>query len=249
MTLKIKYVKLEEKLLWEDNPRDHDEENIEDMINSFRDYGFITPVVFSKEVNAVIAGNGRVLGLLELRQRWLKSPKKEEILEMFNNGYSDEVPDVFIPLGIQVKKDDWYLPTIDGTNFGSKEQAIRFAIDENNMVIGRTLPAGTVAASVWNLEDYMKMLQSVGPTVTVKATDIDFIESMVMQTFTRKEEELPEIVDDEDEDEEKQFFYRFRFSDRETKERFVDIVKVATEGIGPNTLIGDVFLDYLENLT
>lgn len=56
----MEYVKTDELVFSSKNPRNHPEEQIEKLINSIRDFGFINPVLID-ENNIIIVGNGRTM--------------------------------------------------------------------------------------------------------------------------------------------------------------------------------------------
>ncbi|MBG6243413.1 MAG: nuclease [Candidatus Symbiopectobacterium sp. Dall1.0] len=69
MTLKIEYLPLGKLLRYAKNSRTHSDEQVEQLVNSIREFGFTNPVLID-EKNTLIAGHGRLAAaqILEMDQ-------------------------------------------------------------------------------------------------------------------------------------------------------------------------------------
>ncbi|EGI6469427.1 nuclease, partial [Salmonella enterica subsp. enterica serovar Kisarawe] len=59
MTLKIEYLPRGKLLCYAKNSRTHSDEQVDQIVNSIREFGFTTPVLIDED-NEIIAGHGRL---------------------------------------------------------------------------------------------------------------------------------------------------------------------------------------------
>ena len=109
--IRIEYVRLDEAVLWEDNPKLHD---LGALIQSIEKHGFRDAPVYDSTLGATIAGNGRLTALHMMMQQ----------------GYE-------LPRGIALDAGDgmWCVPIQFGIDAESLAQALAFAVDHNNLVV------------------------------------------------------------------------------------------------------------------
>ncbi|MCG3155092.1 MAG: hypothetical protein DKINENOH_01694 [bacterium] len=154
--LQLKYLPLEQVLLWDDNPKKHD---VGGLIQSIKTYGFVDPPKFDPSLNGgkggVVYGNGRSQGVKLIRTQTPNEP----------------------PRGVLVDdKGGWYLPVLFGLDAESEAVAQALAIDHNNL----TMAGGDFDlwdyAKMWNQESYAEVLRSLAacdvPPVTMSQDDI-----------------------------------------------------------------------------
>jgi hypothetical protein len=110
--IRVEYVRLDEAVLWERNPKQHD---IGGLVQSIEQHGFRDAPVYDGTLGAIVAGNGRLLALMHM----MRSDGAEP------------------PRGIALHKDDgmWCLPIQFGIDAESVAQAEAFAIEANNLVL------------------------------------------------------------------------------------------------------------------
>jgi len=58
--LKIEYIDLEQLKPFVDNPRNHSERNVDDILQSMKRFGWTNPIIARRDDNMVIAGHGRI---------------------------------------------------------------------------------------------------------------------------------------------------------------------------------------------
>ena len=63
---KTKRMKLSAVVPWDENPREHDEAQLEMLVRSIRAHGYCAPLVIQKGTHRLVAGHGRRLALLRL---------------------------------------------------------------------------------------------------------------------------------------------------------------------------------------
>lgn len=165
--LTIRYIKLSEDLLWQDNPKpDDNEEKIADLQASFYRHGFRISPVYSHALGAVVAGNQRIKALLDLKAQGKPAP---QFISVEENG-------------------DWYIPVSFGQDFVDAAAAEDFAVDDNNLSAGKLTPV-SVAMQIWDPVKYAKLLERKGPTpTTVGPDDIEQIKKLTAIMATAPKE-------------------------------------------------------------
>lgn len=132
--LTLKYTPLNEAKRWADNPKKHD---IDLLIKSIQKHGFQSPPKFDYTLDGIVAGNGRIAALLRMQETNTPPPK-----------------------GIIVRDGEWLVPIVYGNDFPSVDQAIGYALDDNNItLLGGDFTDTTV---MWDVEQYMALLQQAG---------------------------------------------------------------------------------------
>lgn len=131
MTLTLRYTPLNEIKLWSENPKKHD---LELLIESIGKHGFQNPPKFDKTLDGIIAGNGRIAALLQMKERGLP-----------------------LPTGIQSVDNEWYIPVVYGNDFSNTPQAIGYALDDNNItLLGGDFRDTTI---LWDVDRYMELIK------------------------------------------------------------------------------------------
>lgn len=139
--LKLRYIALDQVVLWDENPKKHD---VAKLKNSIMMHGFVDPPKFDPNLNGgkggLVYGNGRSICVKMIM---------------------DETPD-HVPRGIKVDKEKhWYLPVIFGVDAASEETATALAIDHNNLtMLGGDFGPFDVA-KMWNVGEYMAMMEKL----------------------------------------------------------------------------------------
>lgn len=154
--LQLKYLPLEQVILWDENPKKHD---VGGLMQSIKRYGFVDPPKFDPQLNGgsggIVYGNGR-----------------SECVKMIKQDTPNEPP-----RGVLVDdKGEWYLPVLFGLDAESEAVARALAIDHNNL----TMAGGDFDlwdyAKMWNQESYAEVLRSLEssevPPITMSQEDI-----------------------------------------------------------------------------
>lgn len=148
----VRYVRLDQVELWDENPKLHDTGGI---IRSIKRHGFRDAPIYDETLGALVAGNGRAHALRVMLR-------------------SGEAP----PIGIAVGGDGmWYMPVQFGVNAPSIEAAEAFGVDHNNL----TLTGGDLTlfdmARMWDEEGYKELLKKIADAgdllVSMDMDDID----------------------------------------------------------------------------
>ncbi len=134
--LELRYVPLSQAKRWDDNPKLHD---IGALMKSIELHGFGDPPKYDSNLDGLVYGNGRTEALERMRRDGMDLPR-----------------------GIAKLDDDqWAVPIIFGVDAKSKEAAVAFAIDHNNL----TLLGGNLGfeelVSLWDEEGLQKVLADV----------------------------------------------------------------------------------------
>ncbi len=106
--LKLEYVPLSQAKLWDDNPKLHD---IGGLIQSIELHGFGDPPKYDTKLEGLVYGNGRTEALERMHQEGMDPPRGI----------------------VKLEDDQWAVPIIFGVDAKSKEAAVAFAIDHNNL--------------------------------------------------------------------------------------------------------------------
>lgn len=148
----IRYVRLDQVALWEDNAKLHD---VGGLINSIKQYGFRDAPIYDGTLGCIVAGNGRATAL-----------------QMMQKHESE------LPAGVGVDKEgNWYIPVQFGIDASSIEAAEAFGIDHNNL----TMTGGDLTlfdiAKMWDEDSYKTMLEKLANAqvelATMDMNDID----------------------------------------------------------------------------
>lgn len=135
--LEVRYVPLGQVVLWDENPKKHDEGGIAESI---RRHGFRDAPIFDATLGALVAGNGRSKVVANMKE--VGVPRPRGILEDPATG-------------------DWLLPVQFGVDAPSAAAARSFAVDHNNL----TLLGGDLgvfdAAKIWDEDAYADLLKGL----------------------------------------------------------------------------------------
>ena len=108
--LELRYVPLSQARRWDANPKKHD---IPALVRSIETHGFGDPPKFDATLDALVYGNGRTEALEKMRAAGKKPPR-----------------------GIAfVEGGEWAVPVVFGVDARSREAAVAFAIDHNNLTL------------------------------------------------------------------------------------------------------------------
>lgn len=176
--LEIKYVKVVDAPLWDQNPKLHDTGAI---IESITINGFRDPATWDSALQAIVAGNGRTGALQIMEQQGMKAPRG--ILTDSNGS--------------------WYMPVLFGIDADSQEAAIRYAVDHNNL----TMMGGDFSmfdvSKMWDKQGYLSILQGLrdddgenAMPITIDLSDLEALENPVDYT-----QPLGDEPEEEEEDE------------------------------------------------
>ncbi len=162
--LQLKYILLDQVILWDDNPKKHDESA---LISSILKYGFADSPKYDPNLNngkgGLVYGNGRSICLKMIR---------------------DDLQYDVVPRGIAVDQDgNWHVPVLFGVDAESEAAAKSFAVDHNNL----TMSGGDFdhwdMAKMWETDDYAAVLRSLQDAETLPLTmndaDISSFLSMI----------------------------------------------------------------------
>jgi hypothetical protein len=175
--LSLRYVPLTQVVLWEDNPKLHD---IGGIVGAIKKHGFKDPMKYEPAINGLGHGNGRATALMV----------------MFEQG---EDP----PRGIPVGPDGvWAVPVLFGVDAVSKNAAMAYAIDHNNLtVVGGDFTIWEISR-LWddgfNSVLYQLATENELPT-TIDGDDADALLGGLFKSADDQEAELPAELDWSDE--------------------------------------------------
>lgn len=108
--IRIEYVPLSKLAAWPRNPKAH---NLDALERSFRSAGFVEPPVHDEATGQLIAGNGRLEKLLDLKSRGEAPPDRIEV---------------------EHKTGDWLIPVVRGISF-PKDVAKGYLVGSNQIAI------------------------------------------------------------------------------------------------------------------
>ena len=152
--LELRYVPLEQAVLWERNAKKHD---FGAIIKSIRRHGFLDPMKFDAQLNdgrgGIVEGNGRATAL---RDMCAQSEK--------------------LPRGIVQNGKGWLVPILFGVDADSQAAAEAYAVDHNNItMLGGDYDMLEIA-KMWEPDGYAKLLQDLRdaelPPVSMDDVDI-----------------------------------------------------------------------------
>lgn len=162
--LELRYVALSTVVLWEDNPKRHDQGSIH---SSILQHGFVDPPKFDAALGALVFGNGRSHVVMDMKLAG--EPRPRGVLEHRTTG-------------------EWYLPVKFGVDAASREAAMRLAVDHNNLtLLGGDFDACDVAR-MWDPEGYAQVLTHLAEHGTLPVTvDGDDLDAILAQHEPREE--------------------------------------------------------------
>jgi len=157
---RIEYLKLDDVVEWDRNPKDHD---IGAIILSIRRFGFQAPLLVNDQTGVLMAGHGRLHALMQMR----------------NGGES-------LPDGIHRDGDDWLVPAVRGAEL-PPEEAEAYALADNRLVelggwheevlgelLVETAKWGVGLEGVgWDEEEVNELLQTFQPFDPGRVTPLD----------------------------------------------------------------------------
>lgn len=167
------YIPLKQAILWDDNSKKH---SIPKLIESIKDYGFKDPPSWDATLQGIIEGNGRVTALREMQLAGEKPPR-----------------------GVRVQKEtgEWCVPILFGLDADSKNTAVRYAIDHNNL----TMMGGDFTmfeiSRMWEQDKYLEVLGTLEDEYPLTVSPSDF---QVLSDAVLGFEQLEDLSDKEDVD-------------------------------------------------
>lgn len=170
--LTLKYVPLEQARLWDDNPKLHD---IEAIQQSIRRYGFLDPPRFDATLGALTEGNGRTEALGQM-----------------------EAAGEELPRGVaRDKAGRWAMPVLFGVDATSTAEATAYAIDHNNLTaVGGGLSPDEVLR-MWDPERFRRLFETLdADPVSLSSEELTTAMSIVGDDH---EDPLPSSDDDDPE--------------------------------------------------
>lgn len=151
--LEVKYVPLDQVVLFDDNPKKHD---IGALVSSIRRYGFVDPPKYDAALGALVYGNGRTHALTMMRKGGEEPPRG--IL------WDDE--------------GNWYVPVKFGVDQASRQAAEALAVDHNNLTLSGGDFTAVDMAQMWG-EGYTELLTELAEAEslpeTVDGDDLDLL--------------------------------------------------------------------------
>ncbi len=134
--LELRYVPLSQAKRWDDNPKLHD---IGALIKSIELHGFGDPPKYDSNLDGLVYGNGRTEALERMRRDGMDPPRGI----------------------VKLEDDQWAVPIIFGVDAKSKEAAVAFAIDHNNLTLLGGNLGFTELVSLWDEEGLQRVLADV----------------------------------------------------------------------------------------
>jgi hypothetical protein len=108
--LELRYVPLSQAKLWDLNPKIHD---LDALVRSIELHGFGDPPKFDAALDALVYGNGRTEALGRMKEAGAEPPRGV----------------------VKLKDGEWALPVIFGVDAASREAAMAFAVDHNQLTL------------------------------------------------------------------------------------------------------------------
>jgi len=173
--LEVKYIPVSQVILWDMNPKQH---AIDSLIESIQKNGFRDPPSFDATLGALIEGNGRATALGE----------------MCRNDYE-------VPRAILVHKEtgEWYMPVNFGVNSATRNAAVAYAIDHNNL----TMAGGDFTVfdylRMWNTDEMTGLLEGLDAEDMPVTIDVDDL-SIIMDDGFEFGEDLDTYNEEEPDD-------------------------------------------------
>ncbi|KKL26717.1 hypothetical protein LCGC14_2392510 [marine sediment metagenome] len=147
-----------------DNPKEH---NLGRLIESFQTFGYVAPGVVDELTGLFLCGHGRT----------------EALEVMFND------PELDAPDGVEVRDDDWYIPTNRGVKFDSPLKVKAYLVADNEL----TLLGG------WHEPKLAALLQEIGAadkTLLEVVYTGDKLDELLLELNPVPPEDFPEYSDD-----------------------------------------------------
>ena len=156
---RIEWIKVSDafKLIYEKNQKLHD---IGALCQSIEKHGWQELPKYDHALGAIKAGNGRI----------------EAAFAMERDGRYK------VPRGMATDKSGaWCIPILVGVDARSKEQAIAYLIDSNNLVMSGGNFTMLDMSRMWNAEGYLDLLRSADAEMllSMQHSDIDALASML----------------------------------------------------------------------
>lgn len=173
--LEMRYVNIDEVVLWARNPKLHD---IGAISESIKRYGFRDPSAYDATLGGLVEGNGRAETLKTMRRMGDNPPK-----------------------GILTDDDgNWYMPILFGLDAESQIAAEQYAVDHNNL----TLSGGDFTISdfsgFWDKDKYLDLLNSFVienvDTAALDKSDIGVLINILNKSDEEQEEQAHEGNDE-----------------------------------------------------
>jgi len=108
--LELRYIPLAQAKLWDQNPKIHD---LDALQRSIELHGFGDPPKFDSALDGLVYGNGRSEVLIRMREAGAKPPRGV----------------------VELKDGEWGIPVIFGVDARSREAALAFALDHNQLTL------------------------------------------------------------------------------------------------------------------
>lgn len=86
--LKIEYMKIDELTPYENNAREHQEDDIEAIKQSIQDFGMCDPIGIWGDENIIVEGHGRLLALQALGQKTAPCIRLDHLDDEHRRGYA-----------------------------------------------------------------------------------------------------------------------------------------------------------------
>lgn len=156
--LELRYIRLDQAVLWDDNPKQHD---LGALAAAIRRYGFQDPPKFDATLGALVYGNGRTHALT-----WMRRQHEP------------------LPRGIlRDQEGHWYLPVKFGLDLESQAVARAFALDHNNLTMAGGEFSPLDIGRMWDQGAYNQMLRGLSDEgllpVTVDDEDLALLDAYV----------------------------------------------------------------------
>ena len=153
--LRLEYIPLDQAKIWDDNPKRHD---IGALIRSIELHGFGDPPKFDSSLDGIVYGNGRCEALALMRQEGKEPPRGV----------------------VKLKGGEWAVPILFGVDAKSKDAAVAFAIDHNNLTLLGGNLGFTDLISMWDEEGLQKVLVDIPDVGELLASlDADDVASLI----------------------------------------------------------------------
>ena len=111
--MRIEWVRLDEVIRWDRNPKDHD---IGEISNSIERFGFVSPILMDEGSGKLIAGHGRLDTLMALKASGNYGTYAHP--EGLRNDESDDM---------------WLVPVVRGIEFENEDEAEAYLLADNHL--------------------------------------------------------------------------------------------------------------------